>query len=1585
MFEFNIQLNRSVLSLELARAKALLNQKKPNIEAATKILQSLIKRGGAQWPVYHLAGVAALMMANYEKAADYLKKAINSGSNESETYHSYSLAQYHLGRLNVALDYANKAIEIKKDFFEAWLHLGSIYRDTAKLEDALRCYQKANQLDPKSAGVAFRIAAIYADQGDMQKALELFDITLKIDAEYEEARVRKGIILQQLRRFEEAEECFNYLRSERKDHLGATVGLAELHKAKGEYDKVLELYEQVIEDYPHLTGLLVNYALCLQELGQFDKSEQNYLKALKDNPSIFESFSSYLMALHYNPNRTREEIYKEHLKWDGIFAYKTDQVRPIPKNIDLNKKLKIGFISSGFRRHPVGWMIIKALENLSKDDFSIHCYNTNNIVDNNTIRIRNTCDVWKSVVGYSDEVTAQIIREDEIDILVELSGHSEDNRLRMVTLNPAPIVVKWVGGLFNTTGLSAIDYLLTDWNETPLGEEEFYTEKLVRMPDDYICYLKPDYTPDVNELPALENGYITFGCFNNPAKINDVLLKHWAELMHKVPNSKLFFKSKQYGAPVFTNRILDLMEDWGITNDRILFEKEAPHNEFLEAYNKVDIALDPWPYSGGLSTIEALIMGVPVISNPGPTFAGRHAATHLINIGMAEWVTENWATYKETIVSLTQNLNALANIRANLRSKVENSSIYDGERFAAHVSKALRLMWEQRVEGYKAGLKEDEWQNHIVVEPMLDSEIIRKENVVSTQIKANEIPIENFTDIELLTEDDVTLSVPDDIKVLTTYALKERKRWIDPELEMILKILKKGNKVIDVGAGFGTHAIPIAKQIGSTGIVFAFEPSKKTSVHLRKSKFLNEVDHIQILEMAISDEEGTSTFGGGIVPELEKLGNGSVQVKISTIDNQWKYFGKPIIDLLKIDVNGDEFLVLNGAKRLLIEQSPTVVIANNHDSVAIKKIRNLLAELGYQLFEYLPGIKVLNEYAEEDNPFQLNLFALKIDKINTFFTNGWIYDANTKIVEPNLGVWMPYIFNMPWTKALSGDWSAQRRTNENDKYLRALDYICEAEIKLQGAKSNRSSFISDVTNLLLSAANVLIERYNEDQNNVAISFTLARIFNLLGKRLLAVSILKEIMESLMMSKNNPKIDIPFLLPLKEQDSQPVQTDINTWLKVKAVESWLLLKDVSTYFSSEQDKKLFQNLNGNPEVIEIIQHISEHLLSKEQNHISKHQASFKKPKFIHIAFNHVYAKCLSDLLEYTNQNSDQEHWLYVDVHNAIDGYTADIEANTYSNWFNCQKQLSIVIERCLAEEVEAVFFHGLFFPWQKEIIDSIASQKHIGWIIWGGDLYNPIKKGQLLTEIVAKIDSIHTIVNGDIKVFEDTYGKRMQYKFGYTYPNLYGSISDISKVEKKPQIIVGNSGDESNNHIQILGDLARKSDIKEYELLIPVSYNFNTDYEKRLNTAIRTFGLDKNTKLLKEFIAPSEYFKLISNSVMLVTAHHRQQAVGNILTSIYCGNSTFLRKEIKIKGVRQSNPTWEFLESNGLKARSYQSFQEANSISELVIMKTEEVTSAQKIILEKFGLGIRAEELMNSCKDIISVNAKKKEAETVDII
>ncbi|MEX0773964.1 MAG: FkbM family methyltransferase, partial [Balneolales bacterium] len=622
----------------------------------------------------------------------------------------------------------------------------------------------------------------------------------------------------------------------------------------------------------------------------------------------------------------------------------------------------------------------------------------------------------------------------------------------------------------------------------------------------------PEYAPEVKPLPAKENGTITFGCFNNPTKVNNDILDQWAVIMGRVPESRLFLKSKQYDTEALRKRIIEKMESCGIAKDRLLFEGHTRHTELLASYNQVDIALDPWPYSGGLTTCEALWMGVPVITIPGPTFAGRHSTTHLANAGYPEWIAETWEEYIEKAVSLATDTDRLAKIRADMREQVANSPVCDGKRFGAHLSIALREMWKQRVNGYEKNLPEGEWQDHIEVKALSEQEIeatahapgpvaeddnlifdpsfLDDENLNGEHIEIAEPKKEVHSDkqpegnpqksppangvspngaakpaaysqngkngsgpglpdtFKIKTKDHVTICTPGDLKLLTPYVLLEQEEWFEPELAFVRDYLKSGMTVLDVGAGFGAYALPIAKQVGDQGKVFAFEPGPVARQHLEMSKLENKFTNLEVIGKAVSDASAKVNYLIAETPELNKLDeNGGEEISATTIDAWWEFEGRPGVDFIKLDVNGFEFKALSGAESLLSEASPVILFAMGEGGSQVTKTIKQLNEKGYRLYEYVPGPGLLTPYDAQTggDSYMMNLIALKESHTELFIGSGLLHNEDFEPEEPEAGLWKQILRVQPWSRDKIDEWEQQELSPQNKDYLRALDYLCAAE------------------------------------------------------------------------------------------------------------------------------------------------------------------------------------------------------------------------------------------------------------------------------------------------------------------------------------------------------------------------------------------------------------------------------------------------------------------------------------------------------------------------------------------------------------
>lgn len=600
------------------------------------------------------------------------------------------------------LAHARRACQQRPTDAAAWQTLGNLQLG-AEPEHALASYERVLHLLPDDPQALELVAKAAQKLGDSERAETLASRAIHLVPGFFPAHHRLSTLFFEKGQFGPAlQHIDRALEGQPGDcRMLARKGL--ILNRLDRHGEAIAVFENLIKrepkDYSHWNNLANLY----KDIGKLELADEHYMRAIQlAGRKDVLPYSNRLTTLHYDPLRSRDYIFEVCKEWQTRFGPTSVPARPQMDNLAPDKLLRVGLVSDGLRQHPVGNMIVGVLEHLPRHQVQLFAYSSSQVSDHLTRRIRARTQGWQSIKHMDEQRLARQIREDRIDILIDLSGHNAGNRMGTMALQPAPLLVKWVGGLINTTGLDAIDYLLSDAIESPAGEDAFYTEKLIRLPDDYICYDPPPYTPDVKPLPALTNGFVTFGCFNNPTKINDCLLGHWADLLHAVADSRLLLKGSAFANPELRQHVEDVLQARGIAPERVQVEGPVGHKSLLESYNRIDIALDPWPYSGGLTTCEALLMGVPVVTLPGPTFAGRHSATHLVNAGLPELVVSSWEEYLQRAAGLTANLNVLATIRSHLRQILMKSPVCDSQRFARNLSTALRAIWQRHCAGQHA-------------------------------------------------------------------------------------------------------------------------------------------------------------------------------------------------------------------------------------------------------------------------------------------------------------------------------------------------------------------------------------------------------------------------------------------------------------------------------------------------------------------------------------------------------------------------------------------------------------------------------------------------------------------------------------------------------------------------------------------------------------------------------------------------------------------------------------------------------------------------------------------------------------------
>jgi predicted O-linked N-acetylglucosamine transferase (SPINDLY family) len=478
------------------------------------------------------------------------------------------------------------------------------------------------------------------------------------------------------------------------EYPGAHYNLGVLLERKERFEEALAAYRQAIFYKPDLANAHYNMGNLLMELWRVEEALGAYRAALAVKPDFAAAHSNLVYDLHYVPDIKPEVIAEEHRRWNRQHAAPLAKfIRRHENERDPARRLRVGYVSPDFCEHAVAPMVLPLVASHDRSGFEIFCYGQVERPDAMTERFRQAADHWRDTTGWSDEQMAEEIRQDRIDILVDLAGHTGGNRLLVLARKPAPVQVARQG-YPDTTGLATIDYRITDaYADPPGASERLHTEKLIRLAPTNWIYQPPEEAVALEVTPLAE-GPVTFGCFNNLAKVTEPMLRRWAQILAAVPGSRLLLKARALAAASVQARVRAILAAEGIAPERVeLGGWRMTAREHLALYQRVAIALDPFPYQGTTTTCEALWMGVPVVSLAGRTHVARVGVSLLSNVGLPELIAQSEAEYVRIAVALAQDRRRLEELRAGLRQRMRASPLLDWPRFARQMEGAYREMW----------------------------------------------------------------------------------------------------------------------------------------------------------------------------------------------------------------------------------------------------------------------------------------------------------------------------------------------------------------------------------------------------------------------------------------------------------------------------------------------------------------------------------------------------------------------------------------------------------------------------------------------------------------------------------------------------------------------------------------------------------------------------------------------------------------------------------------------------------------------------------------------------------------------------
>ncbi|MGB8293793.1 MAG: tetratricopeptide repeat protein, partial [Polyangia bacterium] len=527
-------------------------------------------------------------------------------------------------------------------------------------------------------------------QGKLSEAEAGYRAILACEPTNSVAAFNLGVVLKQLGRREEAVDAYrlalalNPIFPEAHNNLGNTL------LSLGQVDEAIVSLKNASAQRPSFANAWNNLGAALKDQGKIEEAVACLENAVRLQPENAGFHSNLVFAQHYRVGITPLDLLRAARGWNEVHAASlAPRQDPVRRSVAADGRLRIGYVSAHFKTHCQALFTVPLLTNHAHVHHQIVCYSDVTNPDDVTVRLQSAADLWRPIAGLADEQVAELIRQDGIDVLVDLTLHMSHNRLLVFARKPAPVQVAWLG-YPGTTGLTAMDWRLSDpWLDPDGADDSCYAERTYRLPETFWCYDPLTATPAVNALPATGNGFVTFGSLNNFCKVNPGVLSLWAQVLAAVPQSRLVLL-----APPGQARA-DVMSRLDVQAERVEFVAFQPRAQYLDLYRRIDIGLDTFPYNGHTTSMDSLWMGVPVLTLRGETVVSRAGHSLLANLGLKDWVTDSPTAFVERAVGLAPRLAELASLRANLRSRMRESSLMDAARFARNIEKAYWQLFRQ--------------------------------------------------------------------------------------------------------------------------------------------------------------------------------------------------------------------------------------------------------------------------------------------------------------------------------------------------------------------------------------------------------------------------------------------------------------------------------------------------------------------------------------------------------------------------------------------------------------------------------------------------------------------------------------------------------------------------------------------------------------------------------------------------------------------------------------------------------------------------------------------------------------------------
>jgi predicted O-linked N-acetylglucosamine transferase (SPINDLY family) len=602
-----------------------------------------------------------------------------------------------------ALEHARAGLE--PDDAEGHCTLGRSLRSMNDFDGAARLFERACEIDPGYAPAWCRLGELRCQQGEYEESLRLCRHAIELDPELADAYNFLGLAYHNLDRMAASELSHRHAIDLNPDDADAHHNLAAALFRLDKLDEAMSEYRIAQELGVDPVKIQLTLGDILWAKRDFAGAVAAFREAVEHDPH--RAYARLLFNMSSSPAFAPEEWvvdaqrYGDYLARDArLLSHDREQRARQARG----RPLRVGFVSGDLRQHPVGIFLESVLAHLDRTRIEPHAYVTFVVEDDVTARLKSGFASWKKLTCLNRDQAARMIHDDGIDVLVDLAGHTNWSGLPVFAHRPAPVQASWLG-FFATTGCRAIDYFIGDPHTLPADEAHHFVEQPWHLPDSYLCFTPPAYDVAVGPLPMATNGGVTFGCFGKLTKISDDVIALWSRLLHALPDARLMLKAHELGASDLNRATLERFARHGIGAHQLILEGGSPRAEYFNAYNRIDIALSPFPYPGGTTTAEALWMGVPVIGMKGGRFVTHICESLLHAAGMGDWIAADEDAYLAKAIAFARDRDALAALRATLRERTLASPLCDAARFARNLEDAFHGMWARYVAGDTDGTR----------------------------------------------------------------------------------------------------------------------------------------------------------------------------------------------------------------------------------------------------------------------------------------------------------------------------------------------------------------------------------------------------------------------------------------------------------------------------------------------------------------------------------------------------------------------------------------------------------------------------------------------------------------------------------------------------------------------------------------------------------------------------------------------------------------------------------------------------------------------------------------------------------------